>query len=757
MALKHVFSSMNDEDRDRLVDHIEQNIIVSTTRNSYISSISRFILYLYSSNEFNNILTNELKDSLINAFREQDNNLELFQATTIDQSISEEERITRTNIYQNRLKRLESSKLRHIKEFINNNVPTGNATSEIYPINFDLVTSRIFLCWVVTLRKPDGSMPGNSSYSNHRAALSHLFREYNKSMSHELADNLSKNYLGLKRTTTQRIANGDGRVKIGKDPIDFSLYKYFGKVLSRSTNKENIFCHCFLIICWNLMCRAGNVGSICLDHIEWRNDALCVYFAHMKNDQTGERKRDPRHIYANPVNPAICPILSLGVYLLCFPLAAEQIKLFPGNTQYQRFSKLLNKLMEDECAEELEQRGLDLDDIGTHSIRKGASTYVSSGSTACPSASAIQIRAGWSLPGVQNTYLRYDSAGDMHVGRVVSGLPLESPKFAILPPFFKQQDKNDETVKTAVNDLFPNIPTNLKRVAEFCLASVVFHSDYLRNNLPNNHNLFSNALFRNRRLLDTLKAQIECRLGKDDDDDPITATGIPPTVALLCQMTVLNESIMQIIPTLERTAQATVNAIVVELEERAIGAGTVTRDGLLGLLNDSIFGVLNQHGIIHAIQNMNHNNQIRAPQANSSPHNDTNSFWNMMSRQLPADFKLHPVNILIAFQLWCLGDESKSYPPYRLLIPENMPNDDVRKRFCDFGKLMQFFERKLRESNMWITNPSLSEVNGMITDLLQTDDLEFLRRTPKNRVRRINQIGWRTAAEHVRRERGLRE
>lgn len=39
-------------------------------------------------------------------------------------------------------------------------------------------------------------------------------------------------------------------------------------------------------------------------------------------------------------------------------------------------------------------------DIGTHSIRKGASTYCASGSTACSSSTAIHLRADWTLGGV---------------------------------------------------------------------------------------------------------------------------------------------------------------------------------------------------------------------------------------------------------------------------------------------------------------------------------------------------------------------
>lgn len=95
--------------------------------------------------------------------------------------------------------------------------------------------------------------------------------------------------------------------------MDFKVYQYLAKnFLEASYQRENIFAHLFLVLCWNLICRAGNVVSICLNHIEWREDALCIFFAHMKNDQTGERPRDPRHLYANPLQPEICPVLSLG-------------------------------------------------------------------------------------------------------------------------------------------------------------------------------------------------------------------------------------------------------------------------------------------------------------------------------------------------------------------------------------------------------------------------------------------------------------
>ena len=76
------------------------------------------------------------------------------------------------------------------------------------------------------------------------------------------------------------------------------------------------------------------------------------------------------------------------------------------------------------------------------------------------------------------TYLKYDGAGDQYIGRLVTGLPHTEPNFALLPPFFCN-DHQDE-----IKLLFPNLPTNLTQVAEFCLASVVFHSDYLKRTFP---------------------------------------------------------------------------------------------------------------------------------------------------------------------------------------------------------------------------------------------------------------------------------
>ncbi|ETK72455.1 hypothetical protein F441_20896 [Phytophthora nicotianae CJ01A1] len=160
----------------------------------------------------------------------------------------------------------------------------------------------------------------------------------------------------------------------------------------------------------------------------------------MKYDQGNDRPRDPRHVYANPLQPSVCPILALAIYWATSTFDVDN-RLFPGSDQYDRFRKRLYRLLEDEMVSvELKRRGVNPSDLGTHSMRKGAATYCASGSTACPSSTAVHLRAGWSLGGVQNTYLRYEAAGDMHVGRTVAGLLTNSCEFAILPPHFVEQD-----------------------------------------------------------------------------------------------------------------------------------------------------------------------------------------------------------------------------------------------------------------------------------------------------------------------------
>jgi hypothetical protein len=124
------------------------------------------------------------------------------------------------------------------------------------------------------------------------------------------------------------------------------------------------FAHVFGALMWNLMCRADNVEHIKLSQLAWDNDALTVYFAHMKNDQEGDQASYLRHLYANPVDAALSPVLALALYLSSSPGFDARGPLFPGKSQKDRFSKCLDRMKKHpEIAALLKARGIDPADI----------------------------------------------------------------------------------------------------------------------------------------------------------------------------------------------------------------------------------------------------------------------------------------------------------------------------------------------------------------------------------------------------------
>ena len=130
--------------------------------------------------------------------------------------------------------------------------------------------------------------------------------------------------------------------------------------------------------------------------------------------------------------------------------------------------------------------GQDVKYLGVHSICKGAATYASSGSTAGPSGAAMNLCVGWTLGQVQDTYIWYEAAGDQYVGRVLSGLPVNSYKFALLGPCFVLNSANDETlalseqIRECVTSCFlSSLPSNFYSIATHCLACCLYHFDTL--------------------------------------------------------------------------------------------------------------------------------------------------------------------------------------------------------------------------------------------------------------------------------------
>jgi len=86
--------------------------------------------------------------------------------------------------------------------------------------------------------------------------------------------------------------------------------------------------------------------------------------------------------------------------------------------------------------------GYHIQTIGTHSIWKGAISYLLSEPSG-PQAASVCICTGWTMGKVRDTYMRFMDSSDQFVGCCLSLLPLLNSQFACLPPHFASTVTND--------------------------------------------------------------------------------------------------------------------------------------------------------------------------------------------------------------------------------------------------------------------------------------------------------------------------
>ena len=86
------------------------------------------------------------------------------------------------------------------------------------------------------------------------------------------------------------------------------------------------------------MKRAENCVDAKINHIRFENDCLVFEFAKSKSLPDGEDHVGPWHVYANPHEPHMCPVLALAKYLFTnVGILSGKSPLFEGESQYSRY------------------------------------------------------------------------------------------------------------------------------------------------------------------------------------------------------------------------------------------------------------------------------------------------------------------------------------------------------------------------------------------------------------------------------------
>jgi hypothetical protein len=379
--------------------------------------------------------------------------------------------------------------------------------------------------------------------SGYKSAIKDHFANLNHNLKDDIEKFLKNFFGGYMRKIASLKQDGEMSIIEGKMPLSFRGYKYLAEkaTMSREGNdnvtscrdeKLFIFAHFFLLLCWNLIARCVSVGSLMFNHVSWENDSLVIVFPSHKGDKDG-KKALPKHVYANTMEPAICPILSFAIYLFTkgYDREGSKTTIFAGDAE-SRFSKWLRKVC-DVNSETLMNQGVDISMIGTHSFRKGIATFLS-GTPGGPTAIAIYLRAGWSLGPVQSRYILEGEGGDQVCGRAATGLPLTDVSFANLPAHFLTLESGLSSAEW--DDILPGYTTyytlNFREVVPYLLASLVYHRSYLVELQAQHpqHPLFLQRVWTSG-ILDRLRDKVGAGCSRNAISR-MSATGVPPHLVL---------------------------------------------------------------------------------------------------------------------------------------------------------------------------------------------------------------------------------
>ena len=176
------------------------------------------------------------------------------------------------------------------------------------PVNEQEIRS--FFGWLTTTpTKRKDKPPAFSTVRQYKSALVWYYQECKLTLLPELNQSLELLLNGYKRKVSSYKLEGKMPVFEGKYHLTFDGYCLLASTLLVS---QMLFGWPYLVLQWNLIARTATVSGILMEHVGWEGDSLLVSTPKHKGDQEGV-KCFSRHLYANPLNPAICPVLALAV------------------------------------------------------------------------------------------------------------------------------------------------------------------------------------------------------------------------------------------------------------------------------------------------------------------------------------------------------------------------------------------------------------------------------------------------------------
>jgi hypothetical protein len=443
-------------------------------------------------------------------------------------------------------------------------------------------------------------------------------------------------------------------------------------------------------------------------------------------------------------------------------------QLFCGADSEGRFSRIFQHILSvipDEVS-----LGASKKDLGTHSNRKGGSSYVLNWNEV--SAVQVYLRAGWTLGNVQDRCIFAGAGGDQLVGRAVSGLPINTADFSLLPPHFKWNDLELLATTGWQNILegYDNYPQCFRRAVPYFLATIVFHIDFLRGNLPHDHPLwrqriFSQHLAEGKSVVEYLHGRAVTGRGHCADGN-MQATGVPSQIRtaqevaqLRLKLETMQDKQIELITNLQdsvfESVQAIPNAVKECIMENFVvdGVQPVNMADIQRVVGESSQSIVTQiyeiRSALDGLRSLSNGNGQAQPQA-EIPTNFAGdevgvvdgierqyfSWGGKMGRLVPSDFQFVSSDVKTTWDTWQYGQSVQvggitrhTYPLKRLLMKrhrDDLQDPKSKVNLCRANKVIEEIERIAKSKGLVSHDTNFSVLDKTLSDTIFEESFQSL-------------------------------
>ena len=546
----------------------------------------------------------------------------------------------------------------------------------------------------------------------------------------------------------------------GKREIAFPLYCKFNQWCVEKGTAEAIFARAYAVVMWNLACRGDSTSKIRVKHLIWRSDCAGIPFAHMKEEQEGEnrRKKVPRNCFANPLMWDADFQSATFEYLCTFPEILDggpSARLFPGNEEGSARKRFRDEMIEIFKMHEAELKllGYEISELGVHSWRKGAHSYMNSGSTAGPSAAATCIRGGHAIGGSRDFYVLHERAGDSYCGRILAGLPINSSNFAVSHPDFtavsegitvqelKVKEKElEEAVLHQINELFGKDKLdNLTVLIPFLrvgLASHLHHVRKIEEVYPAASPIRVTTLFTSSAIRE-LKQYVKIKLPWEDGGYAY-ASGIPPHTIILNGQDEIKQLIRDIIAAIENF-----------MDDRNM-SGNLSETRMKQIVSTGQKSIREE---LQAIKNMILSSGVG--KFSNGMGSDQYGRWAIkgLFRHVPPDWTFPVGPLLNCYIYWHHGDDNRKISPLKLIKRSDLTwVTGAKKRYLrNLDENRSLFTKLDKEarSQGFLLDGNMTRADTIEAYYASKDVLGIPDKTPKGRKRNWAKLSWSSVVKYI--------